>query len=72
MLPPEKWAAIGYKIAVYLLTLLDASIRAMRETLCSLKDGEVPERLLPFEELKAVVEISSSGSAFRCFSIFGG
>ena len=46
---------MGYKIAVYPLTLLSVSIRAMREALASLKQGERPQGQLDFEELKAAV-----------------
>ncbi len=47
--------AMGYKIAVYPLTLLSVSIRAMREALASLKRGDKPKGQLDFEELKAAV-----------------
>lgn len=56
LLPPDKLEAIGYKIAVYPLTLLNASIRAMRDALSSLKCGEQPSGIMNFEELKAAVE----------------
>lgn len=55
LLPPEVLQAMGYKIAVYPLTLLNASIRAMREALVSLRQHQTPENLLDFEQLKAAV-----------------
>ena len=55
LLPPAKLEAIGYKIAVYPLTLFNASIRAMQESLHSLKHGNTPERLLSFDQLKDTV-----------------
>lgn len=55
VLPPDQLEAIGYKIAVYPLTLLNASIRAMREALSSLKQGRMPGNILEFEELKSAV-----------------
>jgi len=55
VLPIAELETLGYKIAVYPLTLLSASIHAMREALHSLKQGDKPERLLDFEELKAAV-----------------
>jgi 2-methylisocitrate lyase-like PEP mutase family enzyme len=55
VLPPDQLEAIGYKIAVYPLTLLNASIRAMRGALSSLKQGRMPENVMEFEELKAAV-----------------
>lgn len=55
VLPPQELEAMGYKIAVYPLTLLNASIRAMREALICLKHGRPPENIMDFEELKASV-----------------
>jgi len=55
LLPPAKLEAIGYKIAVYPLTLFNTSIRAMQESLHSLKHGNTPERLLSFDQLKDTV-----------------
>jgi len=55
VLPVAELEAIGYKIAVYPLTLLSASIYAMREALASLRRGERPTGQLDFEELKAAV-----------------
>lgn len=55
LLPMPELEAMGYKIAVYPLTLLSASIHAMREALASLKNGDRPARQLDFEELKEAV-----------------
>jgi 2-methylisocitrate lyase-like PEP mutase family enzyme len=55
VLPISELEAMGYKIAVYPLTLLNASIRAMREALNSMRKGEKPRGLLNFEELQAAV-----------------
>ncbi len=55
VLPLLELEAMGYKIAVYPLTLLNVSIRAMRAALTSLQAGENPPGLLDFEELKAAV-----------------
>ncbi len=55
LLSPERLEAIGYKIAVYPLTLFNASICAMQESLHSLKVGRTPERLLSFDQLKDTV-----------------
>ena len=46
--------AIGYKIAVYPLTLLNVSIRAMREALASLGSGGATGAM-DFEQLKSAV-----------------
>ena len=54
-LPPRQLEALGYKIAVYPLTLLNVSIQAMREALVSLARSERPPAAMDFEELKKAV-----------------
>ena len=55
LLPPAQLEALGYKIAVYPLTLLNVSIAAMRAALASLARGERPAAAMEFEELKTAV-----------------
>jgi len=55
VLPPEQLEEIGYKIAVFPLTLLNASILAMRESLAMIKNGKEPDNILDFEGLKSAV-----------------
>lgn len=55
LLPPRELEAIGYKIAVYPLTLLNVSIQAMRTALASLARSERPAAAMEFEELKKAV-----------------
>jgi len=55
VLPPKRLEAIGYKIAVYPLTLLNVSILAMREALEFIRRGETPPRILNFEQLTTSV-----------------
>lgn len=55
LLSPQRLEAIGYKIAVYPLTLLNVSIQAMRQALASLKHGERPALVMDFEDLKTAV-----------------
>ncbi len=55
VLPPDRLAALGYKIAVYPLTLLNASVVAMRLALDSLIRGERPRAVMEFAELKEAV-----------------
>lgn len=55
VLPPAQLEAIGYKIAVYPLTLLNVSIAAMREALAALRAGRQPEQVMDFEALKSAV-----------------
>jgi 2-methylisocitrate lyase-like PEP mutase family enzyme len=55
LLPPSRLAEIGYKIAVYPLTLLNVSIQAMRSALVSLARSERPVSAMEFEDLKKAV-----------------
>jgi 2-methylisocitrate lyase-like PEP mutase family enzyme len=54
LLPIDRLEAIGYKIAVYPLTLLNVSIGAMRTALGGLRRGE-PTAAMSFEDLKTAV-----------------
>lgn len=58
VLPPEQLEEIGYKVAVYPLTLINASILAMRHSLKMIKNGKTPDNVLDFEDLKAAVGFS--------------
>ncbi len=51
----ERLDEMGYKIAVYPLSLLSASIRAMQETLVSIKAGKEPQNVLHFDALTSAV-----------------
>ena len=55
ILSPARLEELGFKIAAYPLTLLSASIRAMREALGALGKGESPGGILDFKELREVV-----------------
>lgn len=52
---PAQLEEIGYKIAVYPLTLLNVSIRAMRDALHSLARGQTPPMAMDFDALKSAV-----------------
>jgi 2-methylisocitrate lyase-like PEP mutase family enzyme len=54
LLADAELESIGYKIAVYPLTLLNVSIRAMREALAALAAGR-PTTAMDFEQLKSAV-----------------
>jgi 2-methylisocitrate lyase-like PEP mutase family enzyme len=54
LLSHDELAAIGYTIAVYPLSLLNVSIKAMRETLTNLAAGR-PSGAMDFEALKSAV-----------------
>ncbi len=67
-LPPRQLEALGYKIAVYPLTLLNVSIQAMRLALASLARFERPAAAMEFEDLKKAVgfpEVLRRGGAIR-------
>eukprot|EP00741_Cyanophora_paradoxa_P007803 tig00001214_g7549.t1 len=56
ILPNEALGRMGFKLAIYPLTLMSASVKAMQETLAALKKGDTPlDKLLPFSELRDVV-----------------
>jgi 2-methylisocitrate lyase-like PEP mutase family enzyme len=55
ILPAAMLADIGYKIAVYPLTLLNVSIQAMRAALTSIRRGEQHELVMDFDALKSAV-----------------
>jgi 2-methylisocitrate lyase-like PEP mutase family enzyme len=55
LLPLDVLQAMGYKIAVYALTLLNASIGAMRQALACLKQGTPVPDLMGFKELQRIV-----------------
>jgi 2-methylisocitrate lyase-like PEP mutase family enzyme len=55
LLPREELEAIGYKIAVYPLTLVNVAAVAMREALRDLKQGRRATAAMDFEDLKATV-----------------
>ncbi len=58
LLPPVQLEAIGYAIAVYPLTMLNVSIRAMRSALKNLRAGERAAAAMEFDELKQAVGFS--------------
>jgi 2-methylisocitrate lyase-like PEP mutase family enzyme len=55
LLPPAQLEAIGYKIAVYPLTLLNVSIGAMRRALADLREHQTAAEAMDFEALKSAV-----------------
>lgn len=54
-LPHDRLEALGFKIAAYPLTLLCASVQAMRDALESLRGGRSAERRPSFAELREIV-----------------
>ena len=55
LLPTRNLEEMGYKIAVYALTLLNASIGSMQQALACLKQGETVPGLMNFKTLRHIV-----------------
>lgn len=57
LLSPKQAEELGYDLALFGLTLLNASMRAMRDALAGMAAGQHPgpDRLMPFEELYETV-----------------
>ena len=55
MLSPGELQDMGYRIGVYPLTLLNASITAMQQALARLKKGRPASNMMAFKELRKVV-----------------
>ncbi|MBN1906956.1 MAG: isocitrate lyase/PEP mutase family protein [Deltaproteobacteria bacterium] len=55
LLPPARLSGFGYKIAAYPLTLLTASVYAMKMALSKLKKGESNDAIMDFKELQSII-----------------
>jgi 2-methylisocitrate lyase-like PEP mutase family enzyme len=55
VLPPSQLEELGYKIAAYPLTLLSASLYAMKKSLFALKKGEPFDDILNFKDLQSLL-----------------
>jgi 2-methylisocitrate lyase-like PEP mutase family enzyme len=55
VLPPAALEALGFKVAAYPLTLLNAAMAAMAGALRALAEGRTPEGMLSFAELRDIV-----------------
>lgn len=69
VLPTERLQAMGYKIAVYPLTLLNVSILAMREALVAMQAGKAPQRTMDFVDLTAAVGFPSYYEEARRYAL---
>ena len=58
VLPPQRLEELGYKIAAYPLTLLSASLYAMKKALTALRKGESFSDLLDFKDLQTLLGFS--------------
>lgn len=68
VLPPERLAEIGYKIAAYPLTLLLAAIPAFERALKSIAAGQPPSGLATFAELREIVGFPAYFEAEKRYS----
>ena len=55
LLPPERLAALGFRIAAHPLSLLMSSVRAVQDALAELAKGEPVTRRVSFETLREIV-----------------
>jgi 2-methylisocitrate lyase-like PEP mutase family enzyme len=55
LLPHPRLEKLGFKIAVYPLTLLNVAVAAMQQALACLKKGEPPPGLMDFKSLQKIV-----------------
>ncbi len=55
IMPPQRLAELGYKIAAYPLTLLNSAVFAMREALHDLQAGRTPQRRVDFQSIQDLV-----------------
>ncbi len=55
LLPATQLEALGYKIVIYPITLMLASIQAMQEALAAIKRGNHPQALAEFSHLRDIV-----------------
>jgi 2-methylisocitrate lyase-like PEP mutase family enzyme len=57
ILPPEKLAQIGYRLAIYPVMTLSAAITAMQASLAALRQGDTatPPGAVSFAELQKIV-----------------
>ena len=67
VLPPARLSELGYKIAAYPLTLLSASVYAMRNALSALKDGRFFDALVDFKDIQSLLGFPEYDETLRRF-----
>jgi 2-methylisocitrate lyase-like PEP mutase family enzyme len=67
VLSPARLAELGYKIAAYPLTLLSASVYAMKKALAGLKKGELFDSIMDFKELQSIIGFPEYDEALKRF-----
>lgn len=69
LLPIRTLEEMGYKIAVYALTLLNASISSMQQALACLKRGEAVPGLMDFKTLRQIVGFDEYDAALDRYHV---
>jgi 2-methylisocitrate lyase-like PEP mutase family enzyme len=68
LLPPRRLEELGFRIAAYPLTLMNASLAAMQQALAALKAGGTPGGLLDFAEIRDIVGFPAYYDAERKYA----
>ena len=68
ILPPKTLEEIGYKIAAYPLTLLSSAALAMQNALAALKQGDTPEAMLSFSDLRKTLGFDDYDQSLAMYS----
>ncbi len=68
ILPHAQLERMGYKIAVYALTLLNVSVRAMQQALARLRNNQAVSDLIDFEALQEIVGFEAYDAALRAYA----
>jgi 2-methylisocitrate lyase-like PEP mutase family enzyme len=63
LLPVRHLEEMGYQIAVYALTLLNASIASIQQALASIRQGETVPGLMDFKTLRQIVGFDAYDAA---------
>jgi len=71
LLPPPQLESIGYKLALYPLTMILAAQRAMVQALSDMYQGKHPDALADFAELRDVVGFSDYYEAEKKYAAEG-
>jgi 2-methylisocitrate lyase-like PEP mutase family enzyme len=72
ILPPSTLEALGFRIVAYPITVLAASIFAVRRALAALAEGRVPEALVDFADLRELVGFGRYDAARQIYARFEG
>ena len=71
ILPPERLAALGYRIAAYPLTLLNSAVYAMQSALADLQVGRTPQRRVDFATIRDLVGFADYDRTLERYPIGG-